>query len=89
MAQYSFHFIAAHALQQTSGNGHQSSVLVPASGKGIGLVAREITDFRHFDTALLASSLYGSHQPALFFCARVFDDLRASAALGHPLGDEQ
>ena len=52
---------------------------------------RDLTRFGLFPKLceLVGKLLHGGYQPALFFSARVFNQLGAGSALGHPFGNEQ
>ncbi len=89
VAQNRFHFFFVHALQQTGGDGYQSVVFIPASGKGVGFASAENTDFRHANTGFFRQFLNRAQQPLLTGVLWLLNDLDAHGFLGHPLGNQQ
>ena len=88
VAQYRFHFLAAHRLEQAGRDRNQRVVLECAGGKGVRR-ALENRHFRHADARLAGEFLHRLYQPVLGAALGAVDHARAGAPLGHPFGDEQ
>ena len=89
VGQHGAGFLGTEALQQSLGYRHQSSVLVPAGGEGVGLLGGKDTHFRHLDTRFPGQLIDGGQQPALGFVAGLLDHLHLGGPFRHRLGNEQ
>ena len=89
VGQHGFRLVAAHAVEQTGGDGDEGVVTAGAGGKGVHLGGVVDPHFRHLDASLTGLTGNSAHQPVLGLVAGLLDDLDAIAALGHPLGHQQ